>query len=93
MALCTLPGVCVCIINYTAVVQPVITSTFAGNAGAPQFIINTDSFSDSYGRVGVYKVVVVRGNRVEPSDIPDSQLTPADSSQFKYVSYINTERS
>ena len=72
-------------INYTAVVQPVITSVIVGNAGTPQFTIYIDRFSDDYGRVGVYKVVVVCGNRVEPSDILDSWLAPAGVSQFKYV--------
>ena len=70
-------------INYTAVVQPVISSTIVGNTGTPQFTINTDFFKDDYGRVGVYKVVVVRGNRVEPSTIPDSQLVPVAVSPFK----------
>ena len=70
-------------INYTAVVQPVISSTVVGNAGAPQFTINTDRFSDDYGRVGVYKVIVVRGSQVDPSTIQDSQLAPAGVSQFK----------
>ena len=70
-------------INYTAVLQPVISGTIVGNSGTPQFTINTDFFKDDLGRVGVYKVVVIRGNRVEPSDIPDDQLLPAGVSQFK----------
>ena len=67
-------------INDTTVIQPVISSTAVGNA---QFTIITDRFDDRYGGLGVYKVVVVRGSRVDPTSIPDSQLAPAGISQFK----------
>ena len=70
--------------NDTTVVQPVITSTSVGGAnGTPRFTINTDRFNQHYGDVGGYKVVVVRGSQVNPADIPDSQLAPAEESQFK----------
>ena len=61
------------------VVSPVITNTTTGNAGAPRFMITTDPFSDRYGGVGIYKVVVVRDNQIDPASIPDSQLRPADN--------------
>jgi hypothetical protein len=66
-----------------AVVQPVISSTAVGDSGNPQFRITTAAFSDAYGGVAVFKVVVVRGNRVEPRNILDSSLAPAGLSQFK----------
>ena len=70
---------------HTIVVQPVITGTTAGTsqAGTPVFTITTDQFSNRYGGIGLYKVVVVHGSRVNPADIPDSQLAPAATSQFK----------
>ena len=70
-------------IHRPAVVQPVISSTAVGDSGNPSFTITTGHFSDAYGRVGILKVVVVRGSRVEPRDIPDSSLAPAGVSQFK----------
>jgi hypothetical protein len=70
-------------IYHSAVVQPVISSTAIGDSENPQFRITTGAFSDMYGGVAVFKVVVVRGNRVEPGNIPDSSLAPAGVSQFK----------
>ena len=66
-----------------AVIQPVISGTAVGDSGSPSFTITTRPFSDAYGGVGVFKVVVIRGSRVEPRDIPDSSLAPAGVSQFK----------
>ena len=83
---CTLPALAYIYYNHTAAVfPPVITSTAIGDSGTPQFNITTDRFNDIYGRVAVYKVVVIRGNRVEPSDIPDSHLAPVGVSQFMYL--------
>lgn len=59
-------------------------STDIGDSGTPQFIITTDPFRDDYGRVGIYKVVVIRGTRIEPSFISDSTLAPAGVSQLMY---------
>ena len=70
-------------IYHPAVVQPVILSTAVGDSGSPSFTITTGRFSDEFGRVGILKVVVVRGSRVEPRDIPDDSLLPAGVSQFK----------
>ena len=82
---CTLPALACIYYNHTAVFPPVIASTAIGDSRTPQFNITTDRFNDAYGRVAVYKVVVIRGNRVEPSDIPDSHLAPIGVSQFMYL--------
>ena len=58
------------------VIQPVIFSTTVGDSGNLSFTIITGRFSDDLGEVGVFKVVVVRGSRVEPRDIPDNSLAP-----------------
>ena len=68
-----------------AVVQPVISSTAVGDSGNPSFTITTGTFSDDLGRVGILKVVVVRGSRIEPKDIPDNSLAPFGISPFKYI--------
>ena len=65
-----------------AVVQPVILSTAVGESGNPLFTITTGRFSDELGAVGGFKVVVVRGSRVEPRDIPDNSLAPFGISPF-----------
>ena len=70
-------------VYHPAVVQPTISNTAVGDSGNPSFTITTRAFSDAYGGVGVFKVVVVRGNRVEPGNVPDSSLAPAGESQFK----------
>ena len=62
---------------------PVITGTAVGGADAPQFTITIDRFSEVYGAVAVYKIVVVRGSPVDPSTISDNSLAPAGVSQFK----------
>ena len=66
-----------------AVAQPVISGTAIGDSGNPSFTITTRPFSDDLGGVGIFKVVVVRGSRIEPRDILDSSLAPAGVSQFK----------
>ena len=66
-----------------AVIQPVISNTAVGDSGSPSFTITTGTFSDAYGGVDIFKVVVVRGSRIEPRDVPDSSLAPAGVSQFK----------
>ena len=70
-------------VYHPAVVQPAISSTAVGDSGNPSFTITTRPFSHEFGRVGVFKVVVVRGSRVEPRDVPDRSLAPAGQSQFK----------
>ena len=70
-------------VYHPAVVQPVISNTTVGDSGSPSFTITTHPFSDELGEVGIFKVVVVRGSRVEPRDIPDSSLAPFGISQFK----------
>ena len=69
-------------IYHPAVVQPVIASTAIGDSGNPSFMITTGHFSDDLGGVGGFKVVMVRGSRVEPRDIPDSSLAPFGISPF-----------
>jgi hypothetical protein len=68
---------------HPAVVQPVIANTAIGDSGNRQFRITTAAFSDMYGGVDIFKVVVVRGSRVKPRDIPDAQLAPVTVSPFK----------
>ena len=65
------------------VAQPVILSTAVGESGNPLFTITTGPFSTELGGVGSFKVIVVRGSRVEPGNVPDSSLAPAGQSQFK----------
>ena len=69
-------------IYHPAVVQPVIASTAVGDSGNPLFTITTGVFRADLGAVGSFKVVVVRGSRVEPGDIPDSSLAPFGISPF-----------
>ena len=69
-------------IYHPAVAQPVIYSTAVGDSGSPSFTIITGPFSDELGGVGVFKVIVVRGSRVEPRDIPDNSLAPFRTSPF-----------
>ena len=69
-------------IYHPAVVQSIIASTAVGDSGNPLFMITTGPFSDELGGVGIFKVVVVRGSRVEPRDIPDSSLAPFGISPF-----------
>ena len=69
----------------TLVVPPVITNTVTGNsqAGTPQFTITTDRFSDRYGALGIYKVVVIRDNSVNSSTILNSNLLPVTNNPLK----------
>ena len=69
-------------VYHPAVVQPVIASTAVGDPGNPLFMITTGYFSDELGGVGIFKMVVVRGSRVEPRDIPDNSLAPFGISPF-----------
>ena len=69
-------------VYHPAVVQPVIASTAVGESGNPLFTITTGPFSADLGAVGGFKVVVVRGSRVEPRDIPDNSLAPFGISPF-----------
>ena len=61
-------------VNFLSVVPPVITDTVLGNADAPQFTITTDPFSDRYGGLGIYKVVVVLGSPIDTASIIDRSL-------------------
>ena len=70
-------------VYHPAVVQPIISNTTVGDSGSPSFTIIMHPFSDDLGEVGVFKVVVVRGSRVEPRDISDNSLAPFGISQFK----------
>lgn len=52
--------------------------------GTPLFTIITDRFSDRYGGLGDYKVVVLRNSSVNPTAIPDAHLMAwGDSNPFK----------